>query len=90
MSLDFSEVKLVYFQPLWLEAIDFLWEGLLGTAVWGGAAEVEADAVSDSGESWSFDDRARFAPMNPVHTIIGIDRPSFGVRLFIYLPAPYF
>lgn len=30
---------MVYFQPLWLEVIDFLWEGVLGTAVWGGSAE---------------------------------------------------
>ena len=31
--------QVVYFQPIWLEVIDFMWEGVLGTAVWGGSAE---------------------------------------------------
>lgn len=37
LSLSFSALEVVYFQPLWLEAIDYLWEGVLGSAVWGGA-----------------------------------------------------
>lgn len=36
LSLDFSEARVVYLQPLWLEAVDYLWEGVLGSAVWGG------------------------------------------------------
>lgn len=32
---------MVYLQPLWLEVIDFLWEGVLGAAVWGAAANPE-------------------------------------------------
>lgn len=37
MVIDAEQV--VYFQPIWLEVIDFMWEGVLGTAVWGGSAE---------------------------------------------------
>lgn len=37
MVIDVEQV--VYFQPIWLEVIDFMWEGVLGTAVWGGSAE---------------------------------------------------
>lgn len=39
LSLSFSELRATYVQPLWLEVIDFMWEGVLGTAVWGGSAE---------------------------------------------------
>lgn len=44
LSLSFSELQVVYFQPLWLEVIDFLWEGVLGAAVWGGSAVPEEEA----------------------------------------------
>ncbi|CAM9181313.1 unnamed protein product, partial [Ectocarpus fasciculatus] len=44
LSLSFSELQVVYFQPLWLEVIDFLWEGVLGAAVWGGSAVPEEAA----------------------------------------------
>ncbi|CAM9294606.1 unnamed protein product, partial [Hapterophycus canaliculatus] len=43
LSLSFSELQAVYVQPLWLEVIDFMWEGVLGTAVWGGPAEPETE-----------------------------------------------
>lgn len=39
LSLSLSECTVVYVQPLWLEAIDFLWEGVLGSAVWGGGVK---------------------------------------------------
>ena len=41
LALRFSEMKVVYFQPLWLEVVDYLWEGVLGAAVWGGGGAVE-------------------------------------------------
>lgn len=44
LSLDFSRLSIAYVQPLWLEAIDFLWEGVLGAAVWGGSSEPEEEA----------------------------------------------
>lgn len=54
LSLSFSELQVVYLQPLWLEVIDFLWEGVLGAAVWGGSAApeeaVEQGAPAATGE----------------------------------------
>lgn len=51
LSLSLTELQAVYVQPLWLEFIDFLWEGVLGTAVWGGSVEPEtARGASKSGE----------------------------------------
>lgn len=43
--------QVVYLQPLWLEVIDFLWEGVLGAAVWGGSAEPATPSAVVSGES---------------------------------------
>ncbi|CAN0106966.1 unnamed protein product, partial [Ectocarpus sp. 12 AP-2014] len=48
LSLSFSELQVVYFQPLWLEVIDFLLEGVLGAAVWGGSAVSEEEAEQGS------------------------------------------
>lgn len=50
LSLDFSEARLVHFQPLSLEAVDYLWEGVLGPAVWGGAVNPQASAVDGGGQ----------------------------------------
>lgn len=35
MKIDFSEMKFVYIQQLWLEIFDYFFEGILGDAVWG-------------------------------------------------------
>ncbi|CAM9140671.1 unnamed protein product [Choristocarpus tenellus] len=35
LFLSVSQCRVVYVQPLWLEVVDYLWEGLLGEAVWG-------------------------------------------------------
>lgn len=51
LSLDFSRLSVAYVQPLWLEAIDFLWEGVLGAAVWGGSSEPEEKAEPGKGPS---------------------------------------
>ena len=51
LSLDFSRLSVAYVQPLWLEAIDFLWEGVLGAAVWGGSSEPEEEAGAGKGSS---------------------------------------
>lgn len=55
LSLSLSECTVVYFQPLWLEAIDFLWEGVLGSAVWG--SHVAAPAPTKAGTPTTFDSR---------------------------------
>ena len=45
MTLNFSPVKVVYQQQLWLEVIDYFFVGILGNEVWGGFyAEEEAEA----------------------------------------------
>ncbi len=48
---NYRTTQVVYFQPLWLEVIDFLWEGVLGAAVWGGAAEPATPPAAASGEN---------------------------------------
>lgn len=59
LTLRFSESEVVYFQPLWLEVIDFAWEGLLGAAVWGGITDssVETSSAPAEGRSASGESR---------------------------------
>jgi hypothetical protein len=41
LGLRFSPMRFVYIQQFWLEFIDYLWEGILGDAVWGKIEETQ-------------------------------------------------
>lgn len=56
LTVDFSRLSLAYVQPLWLEGIDFLWEGVLGAAVWGGSSEAEGEAEAGVGPEGGWSD----------------------------------
>eukprot|EP00936_MAST-01D_sp_MAST-1D-sp1_P000738 g738.t1 len=46
LRLEFSPMRFVYFNLLWMELIDYLWEGILAEAVWGGLQAVAQIAVN--------------------------------------------
>ena len=48
MKLDFSKMKFVYIHQLWMEIFDYLFEGILGNAVWGTKPKYTADLLNPS------------------------------------------
>lgn len=53
MKMEFSEMKFVYINQLWLEIFDYYFEGMLGSALWGSKPKIVSTLVNLSGAALS-------------------------------------